>query len=122
LKVLLLDTNHPLLKKGLLDLGLQVDEDYTSNKQTIEQKIADYDGIVIRSRFPIDQNFLDKAVKLKFIGRVGAGLENIDTDYAHQKNIKLFNAPEGNRNAVGEHTLGLILNLFNKINKADREV
>jgi D-3-phosphoglycerate dehydrogenase len=122
LKVLLLDTNHPLLKKSLLDLGLQVDEDYTSSKPEIEKKIADYDGIVIRSRFPIDKSFLQQARNLKFIGRVGAGLENIDTEFALKKGIRLFNAPEGNRNAVGEHTLALILNLFNKINSADAEV
>jgi len=122
MKILLLDTNHPLLKQALLDMGLHVDEDYTSSKQTIENKIADYDGIIIRSRFPIDKSFLKKAGNLKFIGRVGAGLENIDVDFAKSKNIQLFNAPEGNRNAVGEHALALILNLFNKINKADKEV
>ena len=122
MKILLLDTNHLLLKQGLIDLNWQVDEDYTSSKQTIEKKIADYDGIIIRSRFPIDKTFLQKAKNLKFIGRVGAGLENIDIEFAKQQGIKLFNAPEGNRNAVGEHTLGLILNLFNKINKSDKEI
>ncbi len=122
MKVLLLDTNHPLLKQGLLSLGFEVDEDYTSHKTQIEKIIKPYDGIIIRSRFPIDKNFLKKATNLKFISRVGAGLENIDTQFAQQKGIILFNAPEGNRNAVGEHTLALILNLFNKINKADHEV
>ncbi len=122
MKVLLLDTNHPLLKQGLLDLGFQVDENYTASKPEIEKIIGDYDGIIIRSRFPIDRSFLQKAKKLKFIGRVGAGLENIDIDFAHKQGIRLFNAPEGNRNAVGEHALGLILNLFNKICSADSEV
>jgi len=122
LKVLLLDTNHPLLKQGLLDLGFQIDEDYHSSKQDVEKIISGYDGIIIRSRFPVDKEFLQKAKNLKFIGRVGAGLENIDNTVAQKQNITLINAPEGNRNAVGEHTLGLILNLFNKINKADKEV
>ncbi len=122
MKILLLDTNHALLKQGLLNLGLQVDEDYSSPKRQIEEKIAEYDGIVIRSRFPINQSFLEKASRLKFIGRVGAGMENIDIEFAKQKNIELFNAPEGNRNAVGEHTLALVLNLFNKINSSDREI
>jgi len=122
LKVLLLDTNHPLLKQGLLDLGFQVDENYTASKPEIEKIIGDYVGIIIRSRFPIDRSFLQKAKKLKFIGRVGAGLENIDIDFARKQGIRLFNAPEGNRNAVGEHALGLILNLFNKICSADSEV
>ncbi len=122
MKVLLLDTNHPLLKQGLLDLGFQVDENYTASKPEIEKIIGDYDGIIIRSRFPIDRSFLQKAKKLKFIGRVGAGLENIDIDFTRKQGIRLFNAPEGNRNAVGEHALGLILNLFNKICSADSEV
>ena len=70
----------------------------------------------------IDKQFLDAAKNLKFIGRVGAGLENIDEDYAHQKGVHLIAAPEGNRNAVGEHALGMLLSLFNNLNKADREV
>ncbi len=122
MRILLLDSNHELLKNGLLALNWQVDEDYTSTKTEVESKIYQYDGIIIRSRFPIDKTFLEKAVNLKFIGRVGAGLENIDTDFAQQKGIHLFNAPKGNRNAVGEHTLGLLLNLLNKINTSDKEV
>ena len=122
MKILHLDTNHPLLINQLNDLGLQNDEDYTSTKQAIEAKIHLYDGFIIRSRFKIDKDFLDKAKNLKFIGRVGAGLENIDCDYAASKNIELIAAPEGNRNAVGEHSLGMLLSLFNKLNKADKEV
>lgn len=122
MKILHLDTNHPLLIKQLNNLGFQNDEDYTSSKTEIEAKIHNYEGIVIRSRFSIDKSFLDKSVNLKFIGRVGAGLENIDCDYAQSKNIELIAAPEGNRNAVGEHALGMLLSLFNKLNKADNEV
>lgn len=122
MKVLHLDTNHPLLINQLNDLGFQNDEDYTSSKEEIESKIHEYDGFIIRSRFSIDKSFLDKATNLKFIGRVGAGLENIDCDYAEQKGITLIAAPEGNRNAVGEHALGMLLSLFNKFNKADAEV
>lgn len=122
MKVLLLDTNHDILKSGLENLGCLCDEDYSSSKEVIEKKIADYNGIIIRSRFTIDKGFLDKAKNLKFIGRVGAGLENIDCEYAKSKGIELIAAPEGNRNAVGEHALGMLLSLFNKLNKADREV
>jgi len=122
MKVLLLDTNHSLLKTGLEKLGCICDEDYTSSKDKVEEKIMYYDGVVIRSRFSIDQAFIKKALKLKFIARVGAGLENIDIESAEQHGIKLIAAPEGNRNAVGEHTLGMILSLFNKFNKADEEV
>jgi len=122
MKILHLDSNHPLLINQLNDLGFTNHEDYTSSKSEIEAKIADYDGMIIRSRFSIDKQFLDAAKNLKFIGRVGAGLENIDCDYAEKKGIHLISAPEGNRNAVGEHALGMLLSLFNKLNKADREV
>ena len=122
MKILHLDVNHPLIIEQFTALGFQNEEDYTSSKQEIEDKIADYDGIIIRSRFTIDRQFLDKASNLKFIGRLGAGLENIDTDHAKRLGIFLAAAPEGNRNAVGEHTLGMLLSLFNNLNKADREV
>jgi len=122
LKILHLDTNHPLMLNQLNDLGFINEEDYTSSKEEIERKIHLYDGFIIRSRFSIDKHFLDKAKNLKFIGRVGAGLENIDCDYARTKNIELIAAPEGNRNAVGEHSLAMLLSLFNKLNKADKEV
>jgi len=122
MKVLLLDSNHPILKSELENLSFQCDEDFTSSKEKVEEKIHNYEGIVIRSRFAIDKAFIDKATHLKFIARVGAGLENINIEYAREKNIHLVSAPEGNRNAVGEHTLGMILSLFNKLNKADSEV
>ena len=122
MKVLHLDTNHSLLIDQLHELGFENHEDYTSSKEEIEAKISSYDGIIIRSRFKIDKTFLDKAINLKFIGRVGAGLENIDCDYAEEKGIYLISSPEGNRNAVGEHALGMILSLFNKLNKANDEV
>ena len=122
MKILHLDTNHELLINQLNDLGFTNHEDYASSKETIQAKIKDYDGIILRSRFTIDKQFLDAAKNLKFIGRVGAGLENIDCNYAEQKGIYLISAPEGNRNAVGEHALGMLLSLFNKLNKADAEV
>lgn len=122
MKILHIDTNHPLLIEQLNELGYINDEDYLSPKHIIETKIHNYDGIILRSRFKIDKQFLDKAVNLKFIGRVGAGLENIDYNYAENKGIKLIAAPEGNRNAVAEHALGMILALFNKFKKANKDV
>jgi D-3-phosphoglycerate dehydrogenase len=122
MKILHLDSNHPLLLKMLEEAGFSNEENYKSSKSEIEEIISNYDGIVIRSRFNIDKQFLDAAKNLKFIARVGAGLESIDTDYADKLGIKLIAAPEGNRNAVGEHSLGMLLSLFNKLNKADREV
>lgn len=122
MKILHLDTNHELLINQLNDLGFTNDEDYTASKEDIKARIHEYNGFIIRSRFSIDKTFLDAATNLKFIGRVGAGLENIDCDYAKSKGIHLISAPEGNRNAVGEHSLAMILSLFNKLNKADNEV
>ena len=122
MKILLIDTNHNVLQKGLEKLGCICEADYTSTKAIIEEKISNYDGIVIRSRFNIDKTFIDKATQLKFIARVGAGLESIDVSYAEQKGIHLISAPEGNRNAVGEHALGMILSLFNNLKKADLEI
>ena len=122
MRILHLDSNHPLLIRQLHNLGFVNDEDYISSKEAIELKIAPYNGIVIRSRFTIDKTFIDAATNLKFIARVGAGLENIDVGYAQQKGIKLIAAPEGNRNAVAEHALGMLLSLFNKLNQADTEV
>ena len=122
MKILHLDTNHPLLIEEFNALGFENVEEYTAPKSEIEKTIHLYDGLIIRSRFTIDQTFLDKAQNLKFIGRLGAGLENIDVDYARYKEIFLAAAPEGNRNAVGEHALGLLLALFNKLTKANREV
>ncbi|MFD2698254.1 2-hydroxyacid dehydrogenase [Mesonia sediminis] len=121
-KVLHLDRNHPLLIKELKAHGFINHEDYDSPKQSIQESIAQYDGIIIRSRFSLDKAFLEKAKNLKFIGRLGAGLENIDVAYAEKKGIKLFSAPEGNRNAVGEHALGMLLSLFNHLNRVDAQV
>ncbi len=122
MKVLFLDTNHPHLIIRLRKLGLQCEEDYHSSKEKVEEKIHLYDGIVIRSRFKIDKFFIEKAINLKFIARVGAGLESIDINYAKEKKIELIAAPEGNRNAVGEHALGMILALFNQLKKADNQI
>ncbi len=122
MRILLIDNNHPILQNGLEKLGCICDEDYTSTKQQIEEKISNYDGVVIRSRFNIDQQFLDKANNLKFIARVGAGLESINEEYAEKKGVYLISAPEGNRNAVGEHALGMLLMLFNNLKKADLEI
>ncbi|WP_300978639.1 2-hydroxyacid dehydrogenase [Flavobacterium sp.] len=122
IKILHIDSNNPLLWEQLQEAGFHNEADFTSSKEVVEDKIKDYHGIVIRSRFKIDKNFIDKATNLQFIARVGAGLESIDCDYALAKNIALIAAPEGNRNAVAEHSLGMILSLFNKLNQADNEI
>ncbi|WP_026727466.1 2-hydroxyacid dehydrogenase [Flavobacterium denitrificans] len=121
-KILHIDSNNPVLWNQLEEAGFENHADFKSSKEEIEAKIHDYNGIVIRSRFKIDKTFLDKATKLQFIARVGAGLESIDCEYASAKGIHLIAAPEGNRNAVAEHSLGVILSLFNNLNQADAEV
>ena len=122
IKILHIDSNHALLWEQLQQAGFINHQDFTSSKAEIEAKIHNYQGIVIRSRFKIDKIFLDKAINLQFIARVGAGLESIDCDYALTKKITLIAAPEGNRNAVAEHSLGMILSLFNNLNQADSEI
>ena len=122
IKILHIDSNHQLLWEQLEQAGFQNEADFTSSKEEIEAKIHNYHGIVIRSRFKIDQTFLDKASNLQFIARVGAGLESIDCEYAVAKGIHLIAAPEGNANAVGEHAIGMLLSLFNKLNQANSEV
>jgi D-3-phosphoglycerate dehydrogenase / 2-oxoglutarate reductase len=122
IKILHIDSNHPLLWEQLEKAGFHNEADFTSSKEIIETKIQDYNGIIIRSRFKIDKMFLDKATNLQFIARVGAGLESIDCDYAIKKGIQLIAAPEGNKNAVGEHALGMLLSIMNKLNRADKLV
>ncbi len=92
------------------------------NYEKVEAIIEQYTGIILRSGIKIDKNLLSKANNLKFIGRVGSGLESIDLEFAKFKNISCFNSPEGNRDAVGEHSIGMILNLFNRISIAQGEV
>lgn len=122
MNVLHVDSNHPSLLKKLAAAGYNNIEGYTLTREAVLKNQHLYDGLVIRSRFEIDREFIEQAPNLKFVGRVGAGLESIDTEFAEARGIALFSAPEGNRNAVGEHTLGMLLSLFNNLNRADRQV
>ncbi len=121
-KVLFVDEIHPVLAQRLEQLGFTCEYDYHSSKKEIEQKIHSYEGLVIRSRFPIDKNFLQKASALRFIARSGSGLENIDVEYAQKSGIRVINSPEGNATAVAEHAVGMLLCLFNKICQGNYEV
>lgn len=122
MKVAFLDSVHPILDERLKASGYNCQHLEGISLEDIRPHLLDVDGIVIRSRFPMDESILTFAPKLKFIARSGAGMENIDLDYCAKREIVLFNAPEGNRNAVGEHALGMLLSLFNKLHTADREV
>lgn len=122
MKILFIDTVHPLLKQELEKENHICDTAYNKSKTEIQQIISNYQGIIIRSRFKIDKQFIDCGSNLKFIARAGSGLENIDVDYAENKNIHCYNAAEGNRQAVAEHALGMLLSLFNNLNTADQEI
>lgn len=114
-KILLLDKNHPLIDEQLSAQGFVLEEDFTSTYDEVLAKIADYDGIIIRSRIPMDAKLLKVGKKLQFIARVGAGMENIDIEVANSLGIQLFNSPEGNRDAVAEHVLGMLLLLMHRL-------
>ena len=122
MKILHLDENHPLLLEQLETAGFQNTKAYTTPKEEVERILPNFDGIVVRSRFPIDAAFLTHGSRLKFIARVGAGVENIDQNAAKAKGISLFAAPMGNANAVGEHALGMLLNLMNKLRLAHSSI
>ena len=122
MKILLLDSNHPLITEQLLAKGFILEEDFASSYDEVLQKINQYDGIIIRSRIPLDKNFLENAQNLKFIARVGAGMENIDLETAKNLGISLINSPEGNRDAVAEHVVAMLLILMNRLFIASEEV
>ncbi len=122
MRILVTDSTHPILHDLLLQAGYEVTVDTTLNYDTLLSVIPQYDALVVRSKIIIDRPFLDRARHLRCIGRVGAGMETIDVDYAESLGIRCLNSPEGNRDAVGEHALGLLLALFNNIARADAEV
>lgn len=115
MKILQLDKNHPLIAEQLSAKGFVMDEDCTSSYDEILAKIKAYEGIIIRSRIPLDKNFLENASHLKFIVRVGAGMENIDVQTAASLGISLISSPEGNRDAVAEQVVGMTLVLLHRL-------
>ncbi|MBP5677391.1 MAG: hypothetical protein J6W88_02710 [Bacteroidales bacterium] len=121
-KVLISDRTHPVLEQRLREAGYTVSVEPDHDYNSLIQAAQGYDGLVVRSKVIIDSNFIDKVPSLRCIGRVGAGMETIDVDYAESHGIRCLNSPEGNRDAVGEHTVGLLLALLNNIARADAEV
>ena len=122
MKVVFLDSVHPVLAERLTANGFVCVDAWELSKEACLQEVADAFGIVIRSRFTMNEEFLQFAPHLKWIARSGAGMENIDVSYCHKRGITLYNSPEGNRNAVGEHALGMLLSLMNKLHTADRDL
>ena len=121
-KVLIADRTHEVLEQRLRDAGIEVSVEPDHDYDSLKQAVQGYDGLVVRSKVVIDKAFIDAVPSLRCIGRVGAGMETIDVEYAENKGVRCLNSPEGNRDAVGEHAVGLLLALFNHIASADAEV
>lgn len=121
-KILIVDDLHPAFKIAAEALGFEVDDRPLIKKDEVLAILKDYVGLAIRTKFRVDKEIIDAAPKMKFVARAGAGMDNIEVAYADEKNIKLINAPEGNRDAVGEHCLGMLLSLMNNFRKADTEI
>lgn len=122
MKILLINKPHPILKERLEQAGMSVQEAYDASYTELLKLVKTYQGIVLRSRISIDRAFLDQATRLQFIAREGVGLEHIDLDYARQKGVEVIISPEGSRDTVGEHALGLLLMVMNRLAVADREI
>jgi D-3-phosphoglycerate dehydrogenase len=122
MNILVVDPVHQILLERLQEKGHTVSHCPDIEKDQILREIPAYEGIVLRSKLKIDRELLDRARALRFIGRVGSGMENIAVGLARQKNIICLNSPEGNRHAVGEHALGLLLAMINKIPLANCQV
>ncbi|MBC7863327.1 MAG: hydroxyacid dehydrogenase, partial [Bacteroidia bacterium] len=121
-KVLFIDSVHPRCKELLEENGFECFLHYDKSEDEIIKEIENYEAIIIRSKFIITKEIIDRAKNLKCIGRAGAGMENIDVEYAEKKGIKCLHAPEGNKDAVAEHAMGMLLSLFNNLNRANAEV
>lgn len=122
MRVLFIDTVHEHLASHLTRMDFECVDGTALSREEILAQISRFEGVVIRSRVKLDKELLDAATKLQFIARAGAGMENIDVNHAKMLGVKCFNAPEGNRDAVAEHALGMLLTLFNHINTSDLEV
>jgi D-3-phosphoglycerate dehydrogenase / 2-oxoglutarate reductase len=122
MKILIIDEMHPSLMPMLVQKGFEPDYQPTISRKQVLEIINNYEGIVVRSKLKLDKVFFERATKLKLVARAGAGLDQIDIEQAEKRHIHLLNAPQGNRDAVGEHTVGMLLCLFNKLHLADRQV
>lgn len=121
-KVLITDDTHPLLLDGLERMGFTCHYLPDITPETVLQIIPEYHGLIINSKIRVDQGLLDAAKQLRFVGRLGSGMEIVDREYAARKGVAVVSSPEGNCNAVAEHALGMLLALANNLLRADREV
>lgn len=121
-RVLISDRTHEVLPQRLREAGFEVSVEPDHDYESLVQAAQGCAGLVVRSKVNIDSAFIDRTPSLRCIGRVGAGMETIDVDYAEAHGVRCLNSPEGNRDAVGEHAVGLLLSLLDKIARADAEV
>jgi D-3-phosphoglycerate dehydrogenase / 2-oxoglutarate reductase len=121
-KVLITDDVHTLLIDELEAAGYSCDFQPDIKLEQVREIVPAYTGMIINSKILMDKAMFDRATHLKFVGRLGSGMEIIDQEYAAQKNVAIYNAPDGNCNAVGEHALGMLLALANNLLRADAEV
>lgn len=121
-KILIVDDLHPAFKEEAQKLGYQCRDEPLFTRNQALQNLADVQGLVIRTKFNVDREIIDAAPNLRFIARAGAGMDNVDEEYARSRGIICINAPEGNRDAVAEHAIGLLLSLMNNLRKGDREI
>ena len=122
MKILIADRTHEVLVTRLREAGFDVRVEPDHDYESLVQAAQGCEGLVVRSKVNIDSKFIDRVASLRCIGRVGAGMETIDVDYAESRGVRCLNSPEGNRDAVGEHAVGLLLSLLNNIARADAEV
>jgi len=121
-RVLLIDEPHPFLVQGLASIGLLCMEMYHADRDALLQAAADVDGVVVRSRIRIDAAFLQAAPRLRFVARLGVGVEHIDLVAAQERNVAVLTSPEGSMDTVAEHAIGMLLMLMNNLGRADRQV
>jgi len=121
-RVLIVDQMHESIVPLLTAIGFDPAYEPSITHDEVKAKIENYVGLIVRSKLPVDRELIDAAGELKFVARAGAGMDRLDTDYLYQKGVHVLNAPEGNRDAVGEHAIGLLLNLLNRITISNEQV